>query len=300
VAEVFNSFLSEPQAISVLIETNLIEHSFYLNKVNHGENLESDNFKWVLSASPIFNRILGASFAPIEENLDDGIQKALNPFKMAQVPVTWLIGPSTKPPDLGQRLQRHGFVHRGYWKGMALDLNLLNPYPLHPPGLSVRRVTNLSGLETWLKIAGAGFQFPATLTRAYNSYFKNVSFTENSPWQLYIALLNGIPVSTCTLFLGSEAVGIYWTATVAGANRRGVASFLTWQLLQHAANQGYRMAVLHSTNAGHPMYQRLGFNDYCNIDIYTYDARPWLVQIKTKVAARLSHMIQANGRQNLL
>ncbi|MEI6046702.1 MAG: GNAT family N-acetyltransferase [Chloroflexota bacterium] len=267
------------------IEVNLAEYSFFLGQIKQGQIYDGREVKWVSTGGPIFNRILNAHFEP--EELNQRITETVARFKAANTPVTWLIGPATQPLTLGSQLEKHGFTYRGYWHGMALDLNHLSERPQVAAGLTVERVKDYQALKDWIDLACSGFQFSAKVTQAYQETLGNLRLNANTPWKPYIALIKGQPVATCVMYTGSQAAGLYWTATLPAAREHGVGTGLTWELLREAREMGYSTAVLHSTQMGLPLYERLGFQDYCKIKIYTWDNRSKLLQTLVKIKAKL-------------
>jgi GNAT superfamily N-acetyltransferase len=268
------------------IEVNLAEYSFFLGQSSQAKTYDGANVKWVFTNGPIFNRILGARFEP--EKLQSSVNETLAQFKSTKTPVTWLIGPSTQPLTLGSYLEKkHDFTYRGYWRGMALNLNQLPEQPQTPIGFTIKKVNDRQALKDWIDLACTGFQFSTKITQMYHETLANLKLTPNTPWLPYMALVQGQPVATCVMFTGSESAGVYWTATLPAAREHGVAAGLTWELLREAREMGYSAAVLHSTQMGFPLYEELGFQEYCKIKIYTWDNRPKLLHALAKIRARL-------------
>lgn len=50
--------------------------------------------------------------------------------------------------------------------------------------------------------------------------------------------------------------------------RQGLGSIITAAPLAEARRRGYRVAVLHATEMGYPVYQRLGFEDGCAVALW--------------------------------
>src|SRR5215471_19249804 len=76
---------------------------------------------WFLSGLP-FHLANGIVRTSLPSNM---VEKKIKEFAAHHIPVTWLIGPSTQPADLGSRLEQHGWMPEEA-PGMALDLHTLD------------------------------------------------------------------------------------------------------------------------------------------------------------------------------
>ena len=99
-------------------------------------------------------------------------------------------------------------------------------------------------------------------------------FTIEAPRSRYLAWLNGEPVATAMATYASGVVGIYNVVTLPAARGRGIGRSVTLASLLEARARGYRVAVLHSTEMGVSVYQRLGFRQYCTIPLYFWSDKP--------------------------
>lgn len=64
--------------------------------------------------------------------------------------VTWIIGPSSSPRGLGNRLLAHGFSHTNTEIGMALDLYKMPDRPIGPIGLEILPVREGSTFDDFV------------------------------------------------------------------------------------------------------------------------------------------------------
>ena len=253
-----------------LIENNLFEYSAFLACRPEGQIYRTASLGQIITGLDVFNRVTFSSFS--ETELANRVREIINFYRERNLPFSWLVGPASQPARLGESLEQNGLVYLDEWAGMALDLIANYPdakkYPA-PFGLKIVRVNSVELFEQWVDTACRGFSFSSKLTRRYRKLFSTIPLLAEAPLQLYLALLDGQPVSTGALFLSREAAGIYWLSTVPAYRNKGVARAVTLQLIREACLRSCSKVVLHATKSSFHLYQTLGFNEYCRIKIYT-------------------------------
>jgi ribosomal protein S18 acetylase RimI-like enzyme len=75
----------------------------------------------------------------------------------------------------------------------------------------------------------------------------------------FVARLQGQPAACAMCLTTGEVAGIYWVATRADARRRGLGNLLTRTAVRAGFARGARLVVLHATDLGRPVYDRIGF-----------------------------------------
>jgi predicted acetyltransferase len=68
---------------------------------------------------------------------------------------------------------------------------------------------------------------------------------------------------TVIWFQGAGVAGIYWVATVPEARQRGLGTAITLVPLLEARDMGYTTGILHASEMGYGVYQRIGFQELC-------------------------------------
>lgn len=249
------------------IEENGAEFLLALGRAAGAEE-RRDGVQWVIGNCPIdyHNAVVRADLSP--EEADDAILASREKMRELDVPGSWHVGPSTRPADLGERLVAHGFEYAGDDIGMAVDLpDLLETVP---DGFVVERVRDEAGLSAWVKTLGSGFGEGTVEAEWVGEMYRRLGYGDGSSWRHYLGRLGGVPVATATLFLGAGVAGIYFVFTAERARRRGIGAAITLAALREAWDLGYGIGVLGSSQAGYPVYRRLGFEEFCRIGIYEW------------------------------
>ena len=235
---------------------------------------------WFSSGLPfhLANGIMRAQFPT--DRLENTLDKRLQQLTFEHAPKVWLVGPSTHPPDLGSRLQAHGWILGDEAPGMAIDLQALDDHLSLPASLTIEQVHDEETLRTWLRIMTIGSEIPEEgltllLEKVSKHGFKGegnngegMGRAEPRHYICYLGVLDDKPVATSLLYLGGGVAGIYNVATLLEARRQGIGSALTIAPLLKARALGYRVGTLQSTPMGLNLYRRLGFREYCTFHAY--------------------------------
>jgi len=214
-----------------------------------------------------FNCVHLAQFTP--ENVHVKIDETVEYFKSRKLPLQWSVGPSTRPIDLGEHLQAHGFTHvSGDTPGMAVELESMNEDFPEPPGFTIERVKDVETLKDWMQAATEGFGLKQSSSEVLFDIESKLGFGEQLPRHSYVGYLNGKPVANSLLLMTSGVAGLFAVSTIPEARRKGIGTLISLAPLKEARDRGYRVGVLHSSEMGYGVYRRLGFEDYCKIGLY--------------------------------
>lgn len=234
-----------------------------------GANVHDEpDLLWFLSGLPfhLANGIVKARF--LSDHLEGTLDKRLRLLTTEQVPMTWLIGPSTRPVDLGSHLEARGWVLEDVAPGMAIELQTLDESLSPPTSLTIERVREEEGLRTWLRIMTIGSEMPEEGLTLLLELVSRHGFKDSPSVHYYLGVLDDKPVATSLLYLGGGVAGIYNVATLPEVRRQGIGSALTVAPLLQARAWDYRIGSLQSTPMGLNLYRRLGFREYCTFQAY--------------------------------
>lgn len=259
-----------PSKLVEAIEENLCANYEYLARVpGAGLRVEDDLVCfWTGIPHPMLNGVIRSRLAP--RGLAKRIRTVLAEFAERQVPMIWWTGPETRPPDLGEHLLQQGLVYSDSMPGMAADLaGVTLPQP-SPADLRIEEVADTEDLRHWSRILALGFSLTDHLADAWLELNAGLGIGPHLPWRLYLGWLGERPVATSALFLGAGVAGIYCVGTAPEARGRGIGGAMVVGPAEDARRLGYRAAILHSSQMGHGIYRRLGFQEYCRLGVYTW------------------------------
>ena len=249
------------------VEANLFAFFHHLASWPRVELHDDPDCCWTLSdlPFPLFNSVMRARLPG--DRIDALIDTRLGACAARNVPMLWWTGPSSTPADLGERLDRCGFVLEAA-RGMAADLELHVGWHETPPTestVSVEPVEDAATLEHWSRVLCDSFGAPRAFGEAFAELAVTIGLGPLSPFRHFLARVDGEPAATCSLFLGAGVAGIYDVSTLPELRKRGLGRLITIAAMREARARGYRMAILHSSTLGAGIYRALGFRDVCAI-----------------------------------
>jgi len=215
-----------------------------------------------------FQGVLYTNLTP--DNVDEKIEEVTTYFTSHNYPFTWMVSPTTKPDNLDERLNAHGFKEIDGSPGMAVMLHELVDDREKPRGLSIEVVEDDSMLRLWWSLWSRGYPIPEKLAYFYADASVYVGVRPDDPMKYYIGYLDGVPIATSQLLLSSGVAGLYSVTVVPEARGKGVGTEMSLHPLRVARSLGYRIGVLDSTMKGLGIYQRLGFKKISTARWFTY------------------------------
>ncbi len=239
------------------IEANMAEFWKCFGRLPGAELHDEPDLMWFATGVPdgSLNGVIHSQFS--DEDADRRIEETVGYFQRRRLPMQWWVGPSSRPADLGKRLETRGMSARPWSPpGMAVDLDLLESRPA-PAGLSVHRVTDEATVKSWLAASGAQTEALAT-----------AGIEPEGPMRHYVGLLDGEPVGASSLMLAAGVASLQLVATVPEARRRGVGTAMSLAPMVDARELGYRIGILASSPLGFGVYRRIGFREHFRWTVY--------------------------------
>lgn len=236
---------------------NMIEMLAYLGTSPLAERQVTDEIEWVITGveDNTFNGVVRAQLS--EASVDGVIDEVARRFQERKVWHLWFLNEDSRPANLTQRLEAHGWKPLREGVGMAMDLSAIaEPFP-PPPGLEIERAVDEAGVALW----GTFHRYLEHNQRdePRERLYISLGLAGEQPLRHYIARLDGEPAGALSLFLGQEAAGIYNVEVAEHLRRRGVGTAMTRAVLKEARTLGARVGVVAPTRESRSMYERLGF-----------------------------------------
>jgi ribosomal protein S18 acetylase RimI-like enzyme len=239
---------------------------------NGTQQHEAGGFKrWLTSVKhPWFNGVIASQ--PPADGDEALIRETCEYFRANGADsFTWWVEPQHAVSAWEPVLTQHGFRFSNDTPGMAVDLEQLNETAPPVDGLEIQVVSDEAAMRLWAQTFINGYHLPAEWEDSIFELW--LSFGLDFPMRSYLGYLNGVPVSTATLFFGGGAAGIYSVATLPAARGKGIGAALTLQPLLDAREMGYRIGTLQSSEMGFEIYKKLGFRHLCQIEYFHISTR---------------------------
>jgi N-acetylglutamate synthase-like GNAT family acetyltransferase len=217
---------------------------------------------------PMVNMVTRTELAPDEA--DKAITAVRDHFTRERKAFGWVIGPSTKPADLPERLEANGLTKAFDAAGMALtDLEVrlrVNP------AVRIREATPDDVAVASETMAEA---FPAPVEVVDLMYRVLFRDRDRLKTRIYLAYLEGIDhavgCSSMGFVPGKPIVHLRGAATNKQHRGRGIYSSLLARRLMDARKDGAEAAVIQAIlTTSAPICRRLGFTQICDLKFYTW------------------------------
>lgn len=212
-----------------------------------------------------------------ESEADNTIDETISWFKEQGAPFFfWWTGGDTEPKDLENRLAKRGMISKAEQtkelaKGilateegspcMVADLGKMNEYVLSqtPADFVIKEIATEAELGDFKKVFVESYEIPESVGQAWVDAALKLGIGK-TPWRMFVGYLDGKPVATNMLFNGGGVASVYAVATVPSARGKGIGAAITLNpLLEARDKDGYKFAVLFSSEMGIKVYERIGF-----------------------------------------
>lgn len=230
---------------------------------------EESDALWFETPIPIlpYNTVLRFQ---VDRDVDSRIDYILHRYAERNVPLLWIVHPSSRPHDLPERLQQRGLQEIEIAPCMARSLDELPEAPPLPAGVEIREAIEDNDLMELYGLAAWRWGVPEEHRLQLRKMIEKFEIGERtSHTRGWLAWRDGVPISKIGLYTGSGSAGIYGVATRPEARGLGIASLLMNVAMEAAKDMGYKLAVLDSSPLAEKLYKRLGFVTVAPLRLYS-------------------------------
>jgi predicted GNAT family acetyltransferase len=191
---------------------------------------------------------------------------AVDPLLTCGFP-TSVLYPQGVADGVARSLLASGYADAGKMPAMAVDIERLAGTGL-PAGYEWARVGEGDDGRAWADALAVGYKLPHGLARMMSPECLGADMAADAPLQFFAIRRNGKAVAASMLYLADGLAGIYCVATREEERGKGFGAHVTAEPLRAAWKLGYRVGVLQSSPAGHPVYLGLGFADVGTVPMF--------------------------------
>jgi ribosomal protein S18 acetylase RimI-like enzyme len=179
---------------------------------------------------------------------------------------TWWFSPELPAQTWKPLLESFGLCFDDSIPGMAVELSAIKHKQKSLADFKLQIVEDEDTLKVWVKTFVEGYRLPSTETPGLYQLLHGMGL--DLPLRYYLGYWQGKPVASSSLFLIDDTAGVYYVATIPQARGHGFGTALTLAPLLDAKNLGSQVGILQSSDAGFPIYQRLGFRQVCSMEYF--------------------------------
>jgi ribosomal protein S18 acetylase RimI-like enzyme len=252
------------------IDRNLMEQNRFWGSSPYSDFHDRTHVIWFITGYPVsvLNAVSGARIP--HAAVDAIIEDVLEYFIPHQIPVTWWVGPLTRPRNLGESLEEHGFKRALEMPGMVKNLSILEPVGELPHDFSIIQVSEESHLRKWADAQSKGFGGGQDEADIFFKFERSLGMNPHSRWIRFVGMVEGEPVAVSVLFLGAGVAALFNVAVVPEFRRKGFGTLITQEPLRRARSMGYHYGVLKATPLGTELYKSMKFEECSKIHMYVY------------------------------
>lgn len=231
---------------------------------------------WAQSVTPSLNNSLrnGVYFnSSTEAEADERIRETVQFYESKGLRCGWVVGPRTKPHDMGERLLAAGFRLLAASSGLTAHLSELS-LPGEPQGTRPQIDIELLGehnIDEWLHVHQVVWGTQPEVAARMREARQRRAFDTRHGILEYVARANKTPVGIASVQLFDEFAHLSDGAILPEFRKQGIFLRLVRKRLEVIRELGRSFVTVHaiqSTSA--PIFRKMGFRRACD---FTYYAR---------------------------
>jgi GNAT superfamily N-acetyltransferase len=127
-----------------------------------------------------------------------------------------------------------------------------------PDGVELRRLSTAEEAAEYWRIAAASYESIGFPPEAFVAY-EGLEHLEGDDAAVFLAHLEGRPVSIAMTIVSHGVAGIYWVGSLSEARGRGLGRAVTAAAINAGFDLGADVASLQASPMGEPIYRAMGF-----------------------------------------
>lgn len=247
---------------------NFLQHATAVSKRMEGQEVyTTDGLTWVDSGlkSDTFNIAFVHHAEAVQHNQLAQLQAF---YQDRQAAFCIWLPDDEQSPALFQALAERGISRQASALGMGLRMEDYKPTAFSE--LGIERVRTASQLAEYAGVIASNWSPPDPDVLQFYGSAAAVYLAEDADSTLFIYRHAGKVVATIELFAQDEqTAGIYGLSTLEAYRRQGIGTTLMSFIMHDAWQAGYESLILHASEAGAGIYQRLGFRTFTHLYEYT-------------------------------
>jgi GNAT superfamily N-acetyltransferase len=196
------------------------------------------------------------------------IEKIKEFYKQQNLRFRWWVYPRGNSKQTVDILQNAGLRLIQKIPCMATNLDSETMDEKIPENITISEVADKNALQLWTDISFHGFEMFSRTKEQYSAFVASFELGSQSPQKLFLAYRDGQAAATSLLFINNNTAGIYYVATLRKYRHKGLGFYITLAAMQAAKELGFKNVILQASPFGFKVYQRMGFKEYCQAEIY--------------------------------
>jgi hypothetical protein len=252
----------QSENIAVNMEENLYAFYHLVAQVGEMPHEINEDYSWV-NASPYSWPGFVFNFTRNEDKQAECLMKIQNEIDKGIVPPLLIVRVEPKANCFSELAAAHKFRLVMQWPGMAIHLDDIKLSFDARKNFELIEISSASQLFSWIEITEKClFKGKKQHTEMF------MKIMTNRKVKFILGIYEHEPVATAVLFIDKGIAGIYMVSTLPEFRKKGLSSNLLLYGLFLAQKNNCHLAVLQANNLSKTLYEKIGFQEHCQFEIY--------------------------------
>ncbi len=228
---------------------------------------EVDNVRYLYSIipHPTLNCVIQAESS--DKTIQSSIKAIHQDYAQNNTPHCWWVSEQFTPLNIQDELLAFNYQKGPLFRGVHANIKQLDLVFDVDPKIRIEYIKDPFEFDLWIKPIQEGFQFSEPVANAFASCYKKL-FIEDTRFISYIAYYENQLAGSITLFLHTDAAGLYNGAVLSSFRRKGIMLTLGKKALLDAKEKGFENAVSQVGKGTYNMSINTGFKEYLSFQSF--------------------------------